>query len=113
MWRRPTADANLQHPHILPLFDSGEADGFLYYGMTYIEGETLRDRLNRETQLGIDEAVRITTEIADALGYAHRHTIIHRRVWHSGRNGDANQCEGISRIPASWRPCQARTGTST
>ena len=49
--------ANLQHPHILPLFDSGEADGFLYYVMPYIEGETLRDKLNRETQLGIEEAV--------------------------------------------------------
>ena len=55
--------ANLQHPHILPLFDSGEADGFLYYVMPFIDGETLRDKLNRETQLGIDETVRITTEI--------------------------------------------------
>ncbi len=53
--------AALSHPHILPLFDSGTADGFLYYVMPYIEGETLRDKLNRETQLGIDEAVRITT----------------------------------------------------
>ena len=52
--------ANLQHPHILPLFDSGEPHGFLYYVMPYVEGETLRDRLNRETQLGIEEAVRIT-----------------------------------------------------
>ena len=52
--------ANLQHPHILPLFDSGEAHGFLYYVMPYVEGETLRDRLNRETQLVIEEAVRIT-----------------------------------------------------
>jgi serine/threonine protein kinase len=56
--------ASLQHPHILPLFDSGEADGFLYYVMPYIEGETLRDRLDRETQLGVEEAVRITTEVA-------------------------------------------------
>ncbi len=53
--------ANLQHPHILPLFDSGEADGFLYYVMPYIEGETLRDKLNHETQLGIDEAVNTTS----------------------------------------------------
>jgi Tol biopolymer transport system component len=72
--------ASLHHPHILPLFDSGEADGFLYYVMPYIEGETLRDRLNRETQLGIEEAVRITTEVADALGYAHRRGVIHRDI---------------------------------
>ncbi|MCH8146142.1 MAG: serine/threonine-protein kinase [Gemmatimonadetes bacterium] len=72
--------ANLQHPHILPLFDSGEADGFLYYVMPFIDGETLRDKLDRETQLGIDEAVRITTEVADALDYAHRHNVIHRDI---------------------------------
>ncbi len=68
-----TTTANLQHPHILPLFDSGEADSFLYYVMPFVERETLRDKLNRETQLGIDEAVGITTDIADALDYAHRH----------------------------------------
>ena len=72
--------AQLQHPHILPLFDSGSADGFLYYVMPFIEGETLRDKLNRETQLGIDEAVRITTEVADALDYAHRHGVVHRDI---------------------------------
>jgi serine/threonine-protein kinase len=72
--------ANLQHPHILPLFDSGEASGFLYYVMPYIEGETLRDKLNRETQLGIDEAVKITTEVADALDYAHQQNVIHRDI---------------------------------
>jgi serine/threonine-protein kinase len=72
--------ANLQHPNILPLFDSGEADGFLYYVMPYVEGETLRDNLNRETQLGIEEAVRITTEVADALDYAHRQGVIHRDI---------------------------------
>jgi len=72
--------ASLQHPHILPLFDSGSADGFLFYVMPYIEGETLRDRLSRETQLGIDEAVRITTEVADALDYAHRNGVIHRDI---------------------------------
>jgi serine/threonine-protein kinase len=72
--------ASLQHPHILPLFDSGTADGFLYYVMPYIEGETLRDKLDRETQLGIDEAVRITREVADALDCAHRHGIIHRDI---------------------------------
>jgi hypothetical protein len=72
--------ANLQHPHILPLFDSGEADSFLYCVMPYIEGETLRDKLNRETQLGIEEAVKITTEVADALDYAHRNNVIHRDI---------------------------------
>src|SRR5205823_3736764 len=72
--------AALQHPHILPLFDSGTADGFLYYVMPYIEGETLRTKLDRETQLGIDEAVRITREVADALDYAHRHGVIHRDI---------------------------------
>ena len=72
--------ANLQHPHILPLFDSGEADSFLYYVMPFIDGETLRDKLNRETQLGIEEAVKITTEVADALDYAHRQNVIHRDI---------------------------------
>ncbi|MEJ2206622.1 MAG: protein kinase [Gemmatimonadota bacterium] len=72
--------ANLQHPHILPLFDSGEADGFLYYVMPYIEGESLRERLDREGQLGVEEAVRIAREVADALDYAHRSDIIHRDI---------------------------------
>ena len=72
--------AALQHPHILPLFDSGSADGFLYYVMPFIEGETLRAKLDREHQLGIEEAVRITTEVADALHYAHRHGVIHRDI---------------------------------
>jgi tRNA A-37 threonylcarbamoyl transferase component Bud32/dipeptidyl aminopeptidase/acylaminoacyl peptidase len=72
--------AALQHPHILPLFDSGSAEGFLYYVMPFIQGETLRTKLDRERQLGIDEAVRITTEIADALDYAHRQGVIHRDI---------------------------------
>ncbi|HEY4101162.1 MAG TPA: protein kinase [Gemmatimonadales bacterium] len=72
--------AALQHPHILPLFDSGVAGTFLYYVMPYIEGETLRSKLDRETQLGINESVKITTEVADALDYAHRHGVIHRDV---------------------------------
>jgi serine/threonine-protein kinase len=72
--------AALQHPHILPLFDSGTAGGFLYYVMPYVEGESLRIKLDRETQLGIDEAVRITREVADALDYAHRHGVIHRDI---------------------------------
>ncbi|HSE52448.1 MAG TPA: protein kinase [Gemmatimonadales bacterium] len=72
--------AALQHPHILPLFDSGTAEGFLYYVMPFIEGETLRGKLDRESQLGIDEAVRITSNVADALDYAHRHGVIHRDI---------------------------------
>jgi serine/threonine-protein kinase len=72
--------ASLQHPHILPLFDSGEADGFLYYVMPYIQGETIREKLNRETQFGVDEAVRIAREVADALDYAHRQGVIHRDI---------------------------------
>ena len=72
--------AALQHPHILPLFDSGSADGFLFYVMPYVQGETLRDKLSRETQLGIDAAVRITRDVADALDYAHRHGVIHRDI---------------------------------
>jgi len=78
--------ANLQHPHILPLFDSGAAGGeaggqsFLYYVMPYVEGESLRDRLSREKQLPIADAVRIATEVASALDYAHRHNVIHRDI---------------------------------
>src|SRR5579872_4542156 len=72
--------AALSHPHILPLFDSGTADGQLYYVMPYIEGETIREKLNRETQFGISDAVRITREVADALDYAHRHGVIHRDI---------------------------------
>ncbi len=72
--------ASLQHPHILPLFDSGTAGGFLFYVMPYIAGETIREKLNRETQFGVEEAVRIAREIADALDYAHRHGVIHRDI---------------------------------
>jgi eukaryotic-like serine/threonine-protein kinase len=72
--------ANLQHPHILPLFDSGEADSFLYYVMPFVEGESLRDRLRREKQLPVEDAVRITCEVASALDYAHRHDVIHRDI---------------------------------
>src|SRR5688500_17883533 len=72
-----TTTASLQHPHILPLFDSGTADGFLFYVMPFIQGETLRTKLDRETQLGIEEAVKIATEVADALHYAHQRGVIH------------------------------------
>jgi serine/threonine protein kinase len=72
--------ANLQHPHILPLYDSGEANGFLYYVMPYVEGESLRDCLNRQPQLAIDQALRITEQVASALDFAHRHDVIHRDI---------------------------------
>jgi eukaryotic-like serine/threonine-protein kinase len=72
--------ANLQHPHILPLFDSGVADGLLYYVMPYVEGETLRGRLERERQLPLADAIRIASDVADALDYAHRQHVIHRDI---------------------------------
>ncbi len=72
--------ANLQHPHILGLIDSGEMNGTAYYVMPFVEGESLRDRLKREKQLPIGEAVRLATEIAGALDYAHRHGVIHRDI---------------------------------
>src|SRR5688500_7069969 len=72
--------ARLNHPHILPLFDSGEADGFLYYVMPYVEGESLRERLDREQQLPIEEAVHHGRAVASALDYAHRQGIVHRDI---------------------------------
>jgi serine/threonine protein kinase len=72
--------ANLQHPHILPLHDSGEINGVIFYVMPLVEGESLRDRLNREKQLPIDDAVRIAHDTAEALDYAHRHGVIHRDI---------------------------------
>jgi serine/threonine-protein kinase len=72
--------ACLDHPHILTPHDSHEAGGFLYYVMPYVEGESLRDRLNREKQLGIEDAVKITREVADALDFAHCHDVIHRDI---------------------------------
>ncbi|MGK7312344.1 MAG: serine/threonine-protein kinase, partial [Candidatus Longimicrobiales bacterium M2_2A_002] len=72
--------ANLQHPHILPLFDSGEADSFLFYVMPYVEGESLREKLDREKQLGVDEAVALTEKIASALEYAHEQDVVHRDI---------------------------------
>ncbi len=72
--------AALQHPHILPLFDSGSADGLLFYVMPLIEGETLRARLTREKQLPMADAIRIAADVADALDYAHRRGIVHRDI---------------------------------
>ena len=72
--------ARLNHPHILPLFDSGEADAFLYYVMPYVEGESLRERLERDKQLPVDEAIHHAKSIASALDYAHRQKIVHRDI---------------------------------
>ncbi len=72
--------AKLHHPNILPLFDSGEVEGVLYYVMPYVEGETLADRIRREKQLPVGEAIQIVTEVAEALAFAHRHGVIHRDV---------------------------------
>ena len=72
--------ARLDHPHILTLIDSGAADGFLYYVMPFVRGESLRDRLKRDKQLGVDEALDITRQITSALDYAHRHGLVHRDI---------------------------------
>jgi serine/threonine-protein kinase len=72
--------AQLQHPNILPLHDSGEADGFLYYVMPYVEGESLRDKLAKEGELPIGEAVRILRDVVDALTEAHAHGVVHRDI---------------------------------
>ncbi len=72
--------ARLDHPHILPLYDSGDADGFLYYVMPYVEGESLRDRLDRERQLPLEDALQIAREVADALSYAHSRDVVHRDI---------------------------------
>jgi eukaryotic-like serine/threonine-protein kinase len=72
--------ARLQHPHILPLLDSGAADGLLYYVMPLVTGETLRQRLARERLLSIEDTVRVAGEVADALGYAHGIGIVHRDI---------------------------------
>ena len=72
--------ASLQHPHILPLHDSGDADGFLFYVMPFISGESLRDRIKRERQLPIGDSLTIALEVADGLGYAHVQGVIHRDI---------------------------------
>jgi len=78
--REITNTASLRHPHILPLFDSGEAGGLLYYVMPYVDGETLRGRLDHEKQLPVDETLRITAEVAEALTYAHARGLVHRDI---------------------------------
>ena len=72
--------AKLQHPHILPLHDSGEADGFLYFVTPYVAGDTLRDKIEDEKQLSLDEALEVTKKVASALDYAHRNGVVHRDI---------------------------------
>jgi serine/threonine-protein kinase len=72
--------ANLQHPHVVPLFDSGEAAGLLYYVMPFVEGESLRDRLRRDGRFPPQDAVELTREVAGALDYAHEQGVVHRDV---------------------------------
>jgi serine/threonine protein kinase len=72
--------ARLQHPHILTVLDSGAAAGQLWYTMPFVDGESLRDRLSRERQLSVDDALQITREVADALGYAHSQSVVHRDI---------------------------------
>ncbi len=102
--REVRIEANLSHPHILPLYDSGEADGFLYYVMPYVDGESLRDKLSREGELPIAEAVRILREVADALSHAHEQGVVHRdikpdNVMLSGRHAMVTDFGGQGRQP--------------
>lgn len=71
--------SNLTHPHIVPIYSAGEVADLLRYAMPYVEGESLRDRLTREKQLGLDDALLIAREVADALSYAHSHGVIKQR----------------------------------
>jgi eukaryotic-like serine/threonine-protein kinase len=78
--REITTTAGLRHPSILPLYDSGDINGFLYYVMPFVEGESLRDRLNRDKQLPIEEALQIAAEVAGAVAYAHDRGVLHRDI---------------------------------
>jgi tRNA A-37 threonylcarbamoyl transferase component Bud32 len=97
--------ARLRHPHIIPLHDSGDADGTLYYVMPYVEGESLRDKLEREKQLTIDEALHVAREVADALAYAHAHGVIHRDIKPANILLESNHAVvtdfGIALVPAA------------
>ena len=108
--------AQLHHPHILPLYDSGTADGFLYYVMPFVEGETLRDRLAREKQLPIDDALLIAREVSDALSYAHSRGVIHRDIKPENillEGGHAMVADfGIARAVSVSNESITQTGTS-
>ncbi len=109
--------ARLQHPHILPLYDSGKAGPYLFYVMPYVEGESLRDLLNREKQLSQEDTIRITTEVASALGYAHVHGIVHRDIKPENimlSGGTAVVADfGIARAAAGAESAQSLTKTGT
>jgi len=108
--------ANLQHPHILPLHDSGDADGLLFYVMPFVDGETLRQRIVREKQLPIADAARITSEVAAALDYAHRQGVIHRDIKPENillHEGSALVADfGIALVPATGDTRLTETGMS-
>jgi serine/threonine-protein kinase len=115
--REIETSANLRHPHILPLFDSGDADGSLFFVMPFVEGETLRARLDRERQLPVDEAVRLAREVADALAYAHGRGIVHRDIKPENillESGHAVVADfGIARANArAESPALTQTGSS-
>jgi formylglycine-generating enzyme required for sulfatase activity/dienelactone hydrolase len=115
--REIAVTARLNHPHIVPLLDSGESDGFLYYVMPFIEGESLRDRLDRERQLPVRDALVITREVADALHHAHELGIIHRDVKPGNillAGGHARLADfGIARIAAAIHGADASALTET
>jgi hypothetical protein len=101
--------ARLEHPHILPVLDSGETQGLLWYTMPYVEGESLRTRLDREGALPIEEAVRLAREVADALPYAHVHGVLHRDIkpenillsgYAAGESGAPGDCH--ARVARLW-----------
>lgn len=106
--------AGLNHPNILGLHDSGEADGLLFFVMPYVDGETLRARLDRQSRLPLDDAVRITREVGEALHYAHQHGLVHRDVKPENvlfQAGHALVCDfGISRATDEAQPRLTRTG---
>src|SRR6478672_9437893 len=108
--------ARLHHPNILPLFDSGDADGQLYYVMPLVEGESLRARLDREHQLPVDDVIRIATEVGEALGYAHARGIVHRDIKPENillEGGHAVVADfGIARGSAPRTERATRTGVS-
>ena len=107
--------AGLHHPHILPLYDSGEAAGFLYYVMPLVEGESLRAKIDREGQLPIDEALRYAREVADALSYAHAHGVVHRDIKPDNIMIESDHAVvadfGIAKAVASAGDVTALTGT--
>jgi len=104
--------ARLQHPHILALLDSGDADGLLYYVMPLVTGETLRARLERERQLPIAEAVRIAREVASALNYAHRQNVIHRDITTGSSGKRSRNRASVSRPSLSFGIIRSSSTTS-